>query len=212
MATITGIHVGTTTITASYGGKTATTQFTVQAIDASLTFAVNSTALTYNGNNQLLGTVSYNGDGQAKYYVSTSNSAPAANASGWSNVPSDGKIYAKNAGTYYVFLQATAGTNYNAVAVKAGNTTGKQISQKAVTYKADNQSWVYDGSTHSASNTATLTSGSLVSGHSASFSCSGSVGPNVTSSSGISSEFRGTLDGDFHTIKGLRTSLFTSFW
>ncbi len=33
---------------------------------------------------------------------------------------------------------------------------------------------------------------------------------DVTSSSGISSEFRGTLDGDFHTIKGLRTSLFTS--
>ena len=33
---------------------------------------------------------------------------------------------------------------------------------------------------------------------------------DVTSSSGISSEFRGKLDGDFHTIKGLRTSLFTS--
>ena len=186
--TITGIKAGTTTITATYidGGVTKTSQvsFTVSKVNPSLTFSVNSTSLTYNGAAQLLGTVSYTGDGQAKYYVSTSNSAPSASASGWVNVPSDGKIYATNAGTYYVFLQATEGTNYNSVAVKAGNTTGKAIAQKAVTYKADNQSWVYDGGSHSASNTATLTSGSLVSGHTATFSCSGSVGPNVTSSSG----------------------------
>ena len=126
--TIRGVNAGTTTITVSYGGKTATAQITVQPIDATLTFAVNSERLVYaHGNGLLLGTVSYNGDGQAKYYVSTSNSTPSASASGWNNVPSDGKIYVINAGTYYVFLQATAGRNYNAVAVKAGNTTGKTI-------------------------------------------------------------------------------------
>ena len=183
--TIKGIKAGTTSIIASYtdGGvtKTASVNFTVKPIAPTLTFSVNGTPLTYNGNNQLLGTVSYNGDGQAKYYVSTSNSAPSASANGWSNVPSDGKIYAINAGTYYVFLQASAGTNYTAVTVKSGNTTGKEISKKAVTYTADNESWTYDGGTHSASNTATLTSGSLITGHTATFSCSGSVGAGVNS-------------------------------
>ena len=183
--TINGIKAGTTTISASFtdGGvtKTASVNFTVKPIAPTLTFSVNGTQLTYNGNNQLLGTVSYNGDGQAKYYVSTSNSAPSASANGWSNVPSDGKIYAINAGTYYVFLQASAGTNYTAVTVKSGNTTGKEISKKAVTYTAKNESWTYDGGTHSASNTATLTSGSLITGHTATFSCSGSVGAGVNS-------------------------------
>ena len=183
--TINGIKVGSTTISASYtdGGvtKIASVNFTVNPIAPTLTFSVNGTQLTYNGNNQLLGTVSYNGDGQAKYYVSTSNSAPSASANGWSNVPSDGKIYVINAGTYYVFLQASAGTNYTAVTVKSGNTTGKEISKKAVTYTAKNESWTYDGGTHSASNTATLTSGSLITGHTATFSCSGSVGAGVNS-------------------------------
>ena len=112
--TINGIKVGSTTISASFtdGGvtKTASVNFTVKPITPTLTFSVNDTQLTYNGKNQLLGTVSYNGDGQAKYYVSTSNSAPSASANGWSNVPSDGKIYAINAGKYYVFLQAFGGT------------------------------------------------------------------------------------------------------
>ena len=129
--TITGIKAGKTSIIASYsdGGvtKTASVNFTVKPIAPTLTFSVNGTQLTYNGNNQLLGTVSYNGDGQAKYYVSTSNSAPSASADGWKNVPSDGKIYAINAGTYYVFLQASAGTNYTAVTGKSGKTTGKKI-------------------------------------------------------------------------------------
>ena len=53
------------------------------------------------------------------------------------------------------------------------------INARSVTYKANDESWTYDGNTHSASNTATLTSGSLVSGHTATFSCTGSVGPNV---------------------------------
>ena len=184
---IKGIKAGSTTITASYteGSVTVTSpgvQFTVNPVTPTLTFAVNNTDLTYNGEPQLIGTVTYGGDGQAKYYISTSNTAPAANASGWANVPSDGKIYATNAGTYYVFLQATAGTNYGAVGVKTGNSTGKEIAKKAVGYTATAQTWVYNAATHSASNTASKTSGDLVSGHTASFTCSGSVGPAVTNS------------------------------
>lgn len=53
------------------------------------------------------------------------------------------------------------------------------VNARAVTYRANNETWAYNGSTHSASNTATLTSGSLVSGHTATFSCSGSIGPDV---------------------------------
>ena len=128
--TITGIKAGTTTITATYGGVTSNSvSFTVGKIDASLTFDVNSSPLIYDGTPKTLGTVSYDGDGQVKYYVSTSNSAPSASASGWVNCSDGTDVEATNAGTYYVFLQATEGTNYNAVAVKSGNTTGKQIAK-----------------------------------------------------------------------------------
>ena len=131
--TITGIKAGTTTITATYGGVTSNSvSFTVGKIDASLTFDVNSSPLIYDGTPKTLGTVSYDGDGQVKYYVSTSNSAPSASASGWVNCSDGTDVEATNAGTYYVFLQATEGTNYNAVAVKSGNTTGKQIAKATV--------------------------------------------------------------------------------
>ena len=53
------------------------------------------------------------------------------------------------------------------------------VNKRSITYKADNQSWVYDASSHSASNTASKTEGTLPSGHTATFSCSGSVGAAV---------------------------------
>ena len=82
-------------------------------------------------------------------------------------------------GSQTVTASSLSNSNYKLPSAK---TKSISISARAVTYKADNQSWVYDGSTHSASNTATLTSGSLVSGHSASFTCTGSVGAAVPSS------------------------------
>ena len=166
--TITGLKAGTTRITASYtdGGVTKTSyiDFTVSKIDATLTFTVNDTTLTYNGNPQKIGTINYTGDGTVKYYVSTSNSAPGASASGWVTISSwtttNGasktfNVTRTNVGTYYIFLQASEGTNYNAVAVKAGNSTGKSIAQKEVGLSWGIVSWTYDGNTHSTTCSAT---------------------------------------------------------
>ena len=56
-----------------------------------------------------------------------------------------------------------------------------KVNKRSVTYTARNQSKVYDGSALSAAATADLTSGSLPSGHTATFTCTGSVGPAVGS-------------------------------
>ena len=162
MATITGINTGTTTITASYGGKTATADITVSAIAPSLTFTVNSASLTYDGNPKKLGTVSYNGDGTAYYIVSTSSTVPAANATGWTAVPSNNEITYTNAGTYYVHLKATAGTNYSAVNPKIGNSTGKQIAQRTVTVTAPtyvSSTLTYNGSAQTVASGGSCTTG-----------------------------------------------------
>ena len=71
--TITGIKAGKTSIIASYsdGGvtKTASVNFTVKPIAPTLTFSVNGTPLTYNGNNKKKKKNSYKGERQAKYYL-----------------------------------------------------------------------------------------------------------------------------------------------
>ena len=163
MATINGIKAGTTTITASYtdGGvtKTASVSFTVNSVAATLTFAVNSTSLTYTGNAQKIGTITYTGDSSGVYYlVKTNNSTPAANDSGWTKITSwtstSGEtktfnVNQTNAGTYYVFLKADAGTSYNAVSIKLGNSTGKAIakaSQSAPTVTGNTTTYDTSGS------------------------------------------------------------------
>lgn len=135
--TITGIKYGTTTITASYtdGGKTVTASvnnFKVTAITPTLTFAA-GTPPTYNGGQQSLGTVSYNGDGTAYYYIQKAESqpsTPSASASGWTKISNGGTISATDAGTYYIFLKAVgkAGGNYTGVEPKVGgnNTINKR--------------------------------------------------------------------------------------
>jgi hypothetical protein len=80
--------------------------------------------------------VTYNGDGTAYYYISTSNSVPSATASGWTAIVNGGEVKYTNAGTYYVHLKATAGTNYTAVNPKLGNSTGKEITKRTVTVTA----------------------------------------------------------------------------
>ena len=91
-------------------------------------------------------------------------------------------------------------SNGNYTISSGGSSKTLYINIRSVTYTATNQSWVYDGSSHSASNTATLTSGSLASGHSESFSCSGSVGPNVTSSSGTKTLEVTIYDGNNNNV------------
>ena len=136
MAIITGINAGTTTITATYGGKSAEATITVNSIVPTLSFTVNSATLTYDGTPKVLGSVSYDGDGTAYYIVSTSNTVPSTNDPGWSAVPSNNEITYTGAGTYYVHLKATAGTNYSDVSPKIGNNDGKQISKRTVTVTA----------------------------------------------------------------------------
>ena len=182
MATITGIKAGTTTITASYGGKTATASITVSAIAPSLTFTVNTATLTYDGSAKKLGTVSYNGDGTAYYIVSTSSTVPAANASGWTAVPSNKEITYINAGTYYVHLKATAGTNYTAVNPKIGNSTGKQIAKRTVTVTAP--SYVSSALTYNGSAQTVASGGSCTTGGTMYYYIStSSTAPTVTAGS-----------------------------
>ena len=73
--------------------------------------------------------------------------------------------------------EGNVSSNYN-ISFAKGTLT---VSPREVTYKADNQSKTYDGTALSATNTATITSGSLPTGHTATPACSGSVGPNVGS-------------------------------
>lgn len=138
MATIKGIKVGTTTITASYtdGGVTKTAQvtnFQVTAIAPTLTFTAASGTLTYTGSAQTIGTVAYNGDGTAYYCIvtTTSTTQPSAPTSGWVRMTgSSVSISATNAGYHHVFLKSDAGTNYTAVSTKY--TTYKQIGKPTV--------------------------------------------------------------------------------
>ena len=167
MATITGINAGTTTITASYGGKTATASITVSAIAPTLSYTKASGDITYDGTRKAIGTVSYNGDGQAYYLVikaTSQPSTPAANATtgtGWVSVSNGGTVYATNnnvasgAGTYWVFLKADAksgGGNYTAVSPKYGNNKeivkatgsfGTTTNPAAQTYKCDNTTYSF---------------------------------------------------------------------
>lgn len=165
--TITGIKYGTTTITASYtdGGKTVTASvnnFKVTAIAPTLTFAA-GTPPTYNGGQQSLGTVSYNGDGTAYYYIQKATSQPAtpsASASGWTAISNGGKISAKEAGTYYIFLKAVgkAGGNYTGVEPKVGgnNTINKRTVTVTTVPTYVSAGLTYDGTNNTNGSDQTL--------------------------------------------------------
>lgn len=192
MATITGIKAGTTTITASYGGKTATASITVSAIAPTLTFTVNSTSLTYNGSAQKLGTVTYNGDGTAYYYISTSNSVPSATESGWTAIANGGEVKYTNAGTYYVHLKATAGNNYTAVNPKLGNSTGKAIAKRTVYITAPtlvSGTLTYNGSAQNIANAGSCSTGGTM----YYYVSTSSTAPTVTSGSAPGTGWSTTL-------------------
>ena len=170
--TITGIKAGQTTITASYtdGGVTKTSQvtFTVNKIDASLSFAAVSGTLTYNHSAQKIGTISYTGDGTVYYLVKGNNSEPSASDSGWVQITSwtttsgatkTFDVNETNAGTYYVFLKADTGTNYNSVPVKSGT------SSKTIDKVSDASVTVTLGSAGTYHNAATLVAANGVTTH-----------------------------------------------
>ena len=68
-------------------------------------------------------------------------------------------------------------TNNYAITFAPGKLT---VNKRAVTYKANDESKVYNGSKLTASNTATLKSGSLPSNHTVTFTCTGEIGPGVS--------------------------------
>ena len=165
--TIKGIKYGTTTITASYtdGGKTVTTSvkdFQVTAIAPTLTFAA-GTPPTYNGGPQSLGTVSYNGDGTAYYYIQKATSqppTPSASASGWTAISNGGTISAQDAGTYYIFLKAVSdtGDNYTGVNPKVGgnNTINKRTVTVTTVPTYVSAGLTYDGTNNTDGSDQTL--------------------------------------------------------
>ena len=99
MAIITGLKGGTTNITVSYGGKTATfSNFTVKKKTVTFTAPTLKSVVAYTRSSQILVNAGSCTTGVTiYYYVSTSGSTPTFNTSGsWTTtVPSK-----TNAGTY----------------------------------------------------------------------------------------------------------------
>ena len=149
--------------------------------------------------------VTITADSASKTYDGTAltkNSVTASAASG-----DTGMISSHHVHTWTVSgSQTTAGSSYNTVTAAtiyngassthggSGDTTNVtnnyditfakgtlKVTARPITYKASDESKVYNGSTLKASNTATLTSGTLPSGHTATFTCAGEIGPDVSS-------------------------------
>ena len=152
MAIITGLKGGTTNITVSYGGKTATfSNFTVKKKTVTFTVPTLKSVEPYTMSSQILVNAgSCTTGGTIYYYVSTSGSTPTFNTSGsWTTtVPS--KI---NAGTYYlwyyVYVSDTdtyTGTGINTV-TKVGDGSVNIPRQTPVLSASPTKrgNWTYNG-------------------------------------------------------------------
>ena len=151
MALITGLKGGTTNITVSYGGQTATvSNFTVNKKTVTFTAPTLKSVSAYTRSSQtLVNAGSCTTGGTMYYYVSTSSSTPTFSTSSWTTtVPSK-----TNAGTYYLWYcayvsdtGAYTGTGINTV-TKVGDgyvTIPKQtpVLSTSPTKKGD---WSYNG-------------------------------------------------------------------
>ena len=152
MAIITGLKGGTTNITVSYGGKTATfSNFTVKKKTVTFTVPTLKSVSKYNGNEQvLINSGSCTAGGTMYYYVSTSATAPTSfSTTTWSTtVPSK-----KDAGTYYlwyyVYVSDTGtytGTGINTVTkVGVGSVNIPQQTPVLSTSPTKRGNWTYYG-------------------------------------------------------------------
>ena len=117
---------------------------TIYKATPTLTFTASTSTLTYNDSTQNIGTISYNGDGKIYYVVSKSTSVPTT---GWIETSTGATIKSSEATavTYYVYLKADAGTNYNEVAAK---NSGSKAINKATGYltASVNTPLTYNGS------------------------------------------------------------------
>lgn len=151
MAIITGLKGGTTNITVSYGGKTATfSNFTVKKKTVTFTAPTLKSVEPYTRSPQtLVNAGSCTTGGTMYYYVSISSSTPTFSASSWTTtVPSK-----KDAGTYYlwyyVYVSDTdtyTGTGINTVTkVGTGSVTIPQQTPVLSTSPTKRGNWTYNG-------------------------------------------------------------------
>ena len=151
--------------------------------------------------------VTITADSASKTYDGTALTKNSVTASAQDNTKNTGMISSHHVHTWTVSgSQTTAGSSYNTVTAAtiyngassthggSGDTTNVtdnyditfakgtlKVTARPITYKANDESKVYNGSTLKASNTAKLISGSLPSNHTATFTCTGEIGPGVSS-------------------------------
>ena len=151
--------------------------------------------------------VTITADSASKTYDGTALTKNSVTASAQDNTKNTGMISSHHVHTWTVSgSQTTAGSSYNTVTAAtiyngassthggSGDTTNVtdnydisyakgtlKVTARPITYRANDESKVYNGSKLTASNTATLTSGSLPSNHTATFTCTGEIGPDVSS-------------------------------
>ena len=160
MALITGLKGGTTNITVSYGGKSATfSNFTVNKKTVTFSAPTLRSVSKYNGNGQaLINSGSCTTGGTMYYYVSTSSSTPTFNTGSWTTtVPSK-----TNAGTYYLWYYVYV-SNTDTYTGTGINTVTKVGTGSVTIPKADNSitvtstsATIYVHSSHTYNNTTQL--------------------------------------------------------
>ena len=161
-------NVSTTYVRAYY---TANTNYKGSGWSASKTIVISNATMTVSAPNQ---EYMYNGSAKGVgISVTTVNSQTATikygTTSGTYDLTSAPKI-TNVADSKTIYYQVTAPNHTS----KSGSYT-LNITSRAITFKANDQSKTYDGSALSADNTATRSGGNeLVSGHKATFTCTGS--------------------------------------
>ena len=140
----------------------------------------------------------------AKTYDGTALTSNSASASAQNNTNNTGMMSTHHLHSYTVSgSQTLAGSSNNTVSnakIYSGTSHGGsgdtidvtsnynityatgtlKVNKRSVTYKADNQEKVYNNTKLTATNTATITSGSLPTNHTVTITCSGEIGPGVT--------------------------------
>lgn len=90
-------------------------------------------------------TASDTGSGIVGYYISTSNTTPQANASGWETSTTTTKTYTKDEGTYYIWSKDAAGNVSNSVSVDVTKIDKVTPDVSATAYMSSSETTVESG-------------------------------------------------------------------
>ena len=147
---------------------TASAEIT-KANDAGISVTVYSRT-TYSGSPQKVAECT-DSHGTSNWYIgyTTDSSSTVVN---W--LDPNTNLTLTNAGTYYIWKKWIADNDHDNSNEGVKNDTEVTIDKIDVTFTADNQSKIYNGTALTADNKASVTSGSLVDGHIATFTCRGS--------------------------------------